>query len=93
MGTKKVTKWNRITDQIQEKYTKWYLDSETKSENPKSKPKDPKKEWEGMMETTRLQTKISEEVTRLRLKAKRNKTNRKGQGNKNSNGSLDFYLN
>lgn len=93
MGTKKVTKWNRITDQIQEKYTKWYLDSETKSEDSTQKPKDPKKEWKGMMETTRLQTKISEEVTRLRLKAKRNKTNRKGQGKKRSNGSLDFYLN
>jgi RecA/RadA recombinase len=90
MGPKKVTKWNRITDQIQEKYSKWYLDSETETKED-SNPKDPSKEWKGMMQTT-LQTEISREVNRLRLKAKRNKTNRKGQNDKTSNMSLDYYL-
>jgi hypothetical protein len=92
MGPKKVTKWNRITDQIQEKFTKWYLDSETESEKEQKKPKDPAKEWRGMMETSQIQTEISREVSRLRLKAKRNKTNRKGQSDKTSNMSLDYYL-
>jgi hypothetical protein len=92
IGQKRVTKWNRITDQVQEKYTKWYLDSETSSAKPKPKIEDPKKVWKGMMQTN-LQNEISKEVTRLRLKAKRNKTNSKGQNDTTSNMSLDHYLN
>lgn len=91
MGPKKVTKWNRITDQIQEKYAKWYLDSETDTGKTQSPPKQPKREWEGIMQTN-LQAEISREVNRLRLKAKRNKTIRKGQNDKTRNMSLDFYL-
>jgi len=93
MAPKRVTKWNRITDQLQQKYVKWYLDNESRSENANSKPvpKDPSKAWKGMMQT-QLQQEISEEVTRLRLKAKRNKTNHKGQTDATSNLSLDHYL-
>ena len=72
IGPKRVTKWNRITDQIQQKYQKWYLDSETATKsksNVKLKPKNPQKEWRGMMQTS-LQTEIGNEVNRLRLKAK-----------------------
>ncbi len=91
IGPKKVTKWNRISDQVQERYSKWYLDNETAPANGKSKPKDPKDKWKSMMQT-HLQTEISREVHRLRLKEKRNKTNRKGQNSKSSNMSLDYYL-
>ncbi|MBN2155537.1 MAG: hypothetical protein JW776_05805 [Candidatus Lokiarchaeota archaeon] len=92
IGPKRVTKWNRITDQIKQKYTKWYLDSETSLADCSAEPKNPKNQWKDMMQTS-LQTEISKEVTRLRLKEKRNRTNSKGQDNKTSNMSLDHYLN
>ena len=90
---KKVIKWNRITDQIMERYTRWENDIQAKKKNGKVEnlDKSAEKKWK---ETINLpeNKEFIKNVKNLRLKVKRNKTSNKNTKNKTQNLTLDYYL-
>lgn len=88
MPQKHVIKWNRISDQLQERYAKWNI----APEKDRKKHLKLKEEWKNMIQQPTSDGFVRD-VKNMRLKEKRNRTSKK-KGNAKSQGlTLDFYLN
>ncbi|MCP4764104.1 MAG: hypothetical protein GY870_20190 [archaeon] len=105
MPQKQIRKWNRVSEQIMEKYNKWGSDYIEPESNPKPKPinnpgnannddyskKLNNKNWKKTIQHPRSNG-FTKEVRNLRLKEKRNRTNHKSIENKTQSLTLDYYL-
>ncbi len=88
MPQKHVIKWNRISDKIKERYVRWNIDPK----NDGKKHLKLKEEWKNMIQQPKSDGFVKD-VRNLRLKEKRNRTNKKRNNTKSQGLTLDFYLN
>ncbi|MHA1727327.1 MAG: hypothetical protein ACTSWY_01185 [Promethearchaeota archaeon] len=92
MAHKRVIKWNRISDKIMSRYTKWNTDQQRSgSEQDQKKKTTDLNGWKDAINQPKSPG-YTKEVKNLRLKSKRNRTGQKREQNQSQNLTLDYYL-